>query len=114
MSKTCDSCKDVSRETIPYIIFESGEARHERREKRLVIALIVSIILTAVCNCAWLYAWCQYDYTGSVVTFDATQDGEGVNILSGGNINYGTETANNGAQTNANQKKQKVKRREEA
>ena len=39
---------------IPYIIYESEAARHERTIKRLVIALIVSIVLIATSNLAWL------------------------------------------------------------
>ena len=47
---------------VPYIVFESSEARHERIEKRLIIALVIVTILMFVTNGLWLYHESQYDY----------------------------------------------------
>jgi hypothetical protein len=69
---------------VPYIVYESAQVRSERHIKRLVIALVVSVILMFTSNALWLYAWCQYDYTSEEVTY--SQDGEGLN-----NINTGTQ-----------------------
>lgn len=69
---------------IPYIAFELTQAKHERTVKRLVTALILAIILIFVSNAAWLWAWCQYDYTSETITY--TQDGRGLN-----SINMGTQ-----------------------
>lgn len=78
-------------ESIPYVVYESAEAKNERLIKRLTIALIVSIVLMFTSNAIWLYAWCQYDYSSEDYTY--TQDGEGYN-----NINTGTQgDVNNGA-----------------
>lgn len=60
---------------VPYIVHEASMAREERIIKRLVIALIVGISLLFTANCAWLYAWCQYDYESY------EQDGTGINII---------------------------------
>lgn len=73
-------------EQIPYIVYESAEARAERTQKRLILALIVAVVCLFVCNAAWLWAWCQYDYVGTDSSLEITQDGRGL-----GNINFGTQ-----------------------
>lgn len=76
----CETCKTKKPvEPVPYIVHESAMARNERTVKRLVVALIVAISLIFASNAAWLYAWCQYDYTSEETGF--TQDGEGLNII---------------------------------
>lgn len=67
---------------VPYILFESAQARAERTIKRLIIALIMTILLVFLSNAVWLYEWNQYDYEG--VSY--TQDGEGLN-----SINFGRQ-----------------------
>ena len=78
---------------IPYIVFESTQAKNERTVKRLVIALFISIVLIFASNALWLYAWCQYDYESGTETTTYTQDGGGMNII-GDNNGYGAETGN--------------------
>jgi hypothetical protein len=48
---------------VPYIVHEGELARAERHAKRLIIALVLSILLMFASNALWLYAWMQYDYT---------------------------------------------------
>lgn len=69
--------------SIPYIAYEGAEARHERTVKRLIIALVISILVTLVTNLAWMWLWNQYDYIGETETNTRTfvQDGEGINII---------------------------------
>lgn len=69
---------------IDWIVFESTQARNERTNKRLSIALIVSIVLLFLSNVIWLYYWAQYDYTSSYIEY--FQDSEGLN-----NINTGSQ-----------------------
>ena len=79
--------------TIPYIAFELTQAKHERTVKRLVTALILAIVLMFASNAAWLWAWCQYDYTSETVTY--TQDGRGLNSINTGtqgDLHYVPET----------------------
>ena len=45
---------------IPYFVFEATEARDERRQKRLVIALIIAILSAFASNAMWLYIWINY------------------------------------------------------
>ena len=61
-------------ENIPYIVYEGAEARHERHIKRMIIALVISIVLLFLSNAAWLYAWVQYDYQSESNT--TTVDGK--------------------------------------
>lgn len=78
--------------TVPYIVFEATTARSERTIKRLIIALLVSVVLLFAANAAWLYAWTRYDYAGTETVYQ--QDGEGVNVIGSGNEAgiYGSES----------------------
>ena len=90
---SCDTCKSKpsAPESVPYIVHESAMARMERQVKRGWIALIVSVCLLFASNAAWLYAWCQYDYSGEEIIYQ--QDGEGTNIIGDSNeVNNGTES----------------------
>lgn len=49
--------------TVPYIVYEGELARQERKENRLIVVIVLTIILLFASNAAWLYAWMQYDYT---------------------------------------------------
>ena len=75
---------------VPYIVYEGEQARNERHIKRLVIALVVTILLLFGSNALWLSAWMQYDY---VTTDDVEMksEGSGVNNYIGndGDISYG-------------------------
>jgi hypothetical protein len=75
-NNTMDNIEDV-----PYIVFEGEMARAERHIKRLWttlrITLIVTALLIAACNIAWLIYLNQFD----VESTDIQQDGQGVNIV---------------------------------
>lgn len=53
---------------VPYIVYEGEQARAERHSKRLVTALIVTILLLFGTNALWISAWLQYDYVGEETT----------------------------------------------
>lgn len=63
---------------VPYIVYESEAARHERTVKRLLTALLISILLMVGTNMAWLYVWNQYDFSSESYTIENE----------GGNSNY--------------------------
>ena len=66
-------------ETLPLLVYENSENRHERKEKRLisiVLGLIVAIMAT---NAIWLWGWFSYDYIYEETVY--TQDGAGTNII---------------------------------
>ena len=100
----CKSCKENRAknikppETIPYLAYEGAQARNERTVKRFVIALILAISMIFASNGVWLWCWCQYDYVGEEQIVEAKQDGEGVNIVGGGDIDYGTDSEDNNKQ----------------
>ena len=95
----CETCKGndaQAPESVPYIVHESSMARMERQVKRGWIALVVAVCLLFASNAAWLYAWCQYDYSSEeVVTVDG-KDGVANYIGNDGDIvngeNHGSET----------------------
>ena len=94
----CETCKGKDAhapESVPYIVHESSMARMERQVKRGWIALIVTVCLLFASNAAWLYAWCQYDYSSEeIVTVDG-KDGVANYIGNDGDIvngeSYGSE-----------------------
>lgn len=89
---------------IPYIAYEAEQARSERTIKRLIIALILSILLMFASHAIWLYAWCQYDYSSEEATY--SQDGKGIN-----NINAGTQgDINNGSKIDDKAKNSQAKK----
>ena len=68
---------------VPYIVYESEAARHERTVKRLIVALIVTICLLVASNMAWLWVFNQYDITST--TTEITTDEGNTNLLEAGN-----------------------------
>lgn len=75
-------------ENVPYIVYESTQARNERHIKRLWVALIVAITAIFACNAIWIWYINQYDFT----SYEYQQDGQGVNIIGDRNgvTQYGT------------------------
>lgn len=78
---------------VPYIVYESEAARHERTVKRLIIALIVTICLLVASNMAWLYVFNQYDFTST--TTEITTDEGNTNLLEAGNNGEINNNGNN-------------------
>ena len=52
-------------EKIPFVVYESAQARSERTIKRLILALIIVTAMLFVSNIIWVYEWTQYDYVSS-------------------------------------------------
>ena len=78
----CSTCKERRTvEPVPYIVHESAMARNERSLKRLVVALIISIVVNLATVGAFLYVWQLYDYSSEETVYTYQQDGEGVNII---------------------------------
>ena len=55
---------------VPYIVYESEAARHERTVKRLLTALLITILLMVGTNLAWLWVWNQYDFSSEEITIE--------------------------------------------
>lgn len=56
--------------TVPYIVYESEAARHERTVRRLLTALLIALLLIVGSNLAWLYVWNQYDFSSESYTIE--------------------------------------------
>ena len=91
----CETCKKTQNmpESVSYIAHEASMTRMERQTKRLWIAVLLLIVLMVGTNAAWLYYECQF--SDIVTTIEAEQDGSGVNIVSGGDLDYGAESEDN-------------------
>lgn len=55
--ENCHGIKETKMETIPYIVHEAEMAKQERREKRMLIAVIASTVSMLLSNLAWLIAF---------------------------------------------------------
>ena len=77
---------------ITYLMHESDMARAERSNRRLWILCIILIFLCLITNGLWTLYETRYDnYETSI---EAQQDGDGINIIGGGDIDYGAESKN--------------------
>jgi hypothetical protein len=66
---------------VPYIVYESESARHERTVKRLLQVIIILIVMLVVSNLAWLWVWNQYDFVSE--SYSVENDGNS-NVLGAG------------------------------
>jgi len=76
---------------VPYIVYEGEAARHERTVKRLLTALLVTILLMVGTNLAWLYVFNQYDISSEEYTIEGHENANANYLESGmdGVINNG-------------------------
>ena len=71
------------RKDVPYIVYESEAARHERTVKRLLTVLLITILLMVGTNMAWLWVWNQYDFSSESYVIEG-QDNANANYLESG------------------------------
>ena len=92
---SCGDCKKEhnASESVPYIVHEASMARMERQAKRLWITVLALIVILVATNGAWI--WYESHFSDIVTTIEAEQDGSGVNIVSGGDLDYGAEGESN-------------------
>ena len=67
---------------VPYIVYESEAARHERTVRRLIKVIVLTLLLLVASNMAWLYVFNQYDIA-STTTEIVTDEGN-ANMLEAG------------------------------
>ena len=72
---------------IPYIAYEAAQSRLERIIKRLWITVMLLVVLLVGSNVAWIIYEAQYED----FSITAEQDGDGINIVGGGDVEYGAE-----------------------
>lgn len=97
MSKTCNNCgRDKAPVSVPYVVHESSMARAERQAKRLIAIIILLIVLLVGSNIGWLIYESSFETVETNETIiEAEQDGSGINIIGGGDVDYGTESKDN-------------------
>lgn len=69
---------------VSYLVYESAQARSERTVKRLIIALIMTIVLLFLSNAIWLHEFNNFDWETEEIVY--SQDGRGLN-----SINFGSQ-----------------------
>ena len=84
---------DSNNNNVPYIVYELSEAKNERTIKRLIIALVITIVLMFATNVFWIYEFCSYDYEEEVTTVEAQDSGTANYIGQDGDITYGTDNS---------------------
>ena len=94
---SCETCKNktTTPESVPYIVHESAMARAERTAKRLWLTILTLIFLLVGSNCLWLYYEMSFEDVVTTTTIEAEQDGASVNIVGGGDVDYGAESEGN-------------------
>lgn len=84
MDNQQERVREDSLRVVPFLVYESAQARAERTIKRLIIALIMTIILLFLSNAFWIHEWSSYDWENEEIVY--TQDGRGLN-----SINFGSQ-----------------------
>ena len=94
---SCETCKKAQNvpESVPYIAHEASMARMERQAKRLWIAVLLLIVMLVGTNAAWLFYESSCEDAVTTTTIESGQDGAGVNIFGGGDVEYVAESKDN-------------------
>lgn len=94
MEKTCNGCGADVLAVMPIAQHEKDQNRLMKIIKWLVAVIALLIVLLVGSNIGWLIYENQFETVETVeeVIIDAQQDGSGVNIVGGGDVEYGTES----------------------
>lgn len=96
--ENCETCKartGKEPESVPFIAHEASMARMERQAKRLWIAVLLLIVMLVGTNAAWLYYESSFEDVVTTTTIESEQDGAGVNVFGGGDVEYVAESKDN-------------------
>ncbi len=88
--KSCDGCNEKM--SIPYVVHEATATRLERINARLWIVTLILIFALIASNLAWIIYEKQFEVVEKNVEIECRQSGDGINIVGGGNVSYGTES----------------------
>lgn len=81
---------------VPYIAFESVQARNERHFRRLWIVIIILAAMLFLSNALWIWFYSGFDYETYEADIDAGQGTANYNYIGDdmkGDINNGTNTS---------------------
>lgn len=97
MPKTCNGCgaDDIATVTMSEGAWERHEERNKKLINKLIAVILVLVFLLVGSNAAWLVYESQFETVETVeeVYIEAEQ-GEGTNIVGGGDVSYGTDSTN--------------------
>lgn len=80
---------------IPYFTHEADMERLERANKRSFVLILILIVALVGSNLAWTIYESQFEDVVTTTEIEAQQDGSGVNIVGGGDVDYGAESEGN-------------------
>lgn len=80
---------EAYKEPVAYIVYQDTMTRLESAIRKLIVALVVTIVLMFASNIAWLIAWNMYDYESTSVVVDGDSKGNANYVGANGYINNG-------------------------
>ena len=96
-TKTCNGCcaDEIATETMSEGAWERHEERNKKLINKLIAVILVLVVLLVGSNVAWLVYESSFETVETVeeVYIEAEQ-GEGTNIVGGGDVSYGTDSTN--------------------
>lgn len=97
MEKTCNGCGADALAMMPIAQHEKDQNRLMKIIKWLVVIIALLIVLLVGSNIGWLIYESSFETVETVeeVIIEAEQDGSGINIVGGGDVDYGTESQSN-------------------
>ena len=99
--KSCDGCNEKM--SIPYLVHEATAKRLERINTRLWVVILILIFALIASNLAWIIYEKQFVVVKKNFKIECQQDSDGINIVSGGNVSYGTESQNKDTQAHSSE-----------
>lgn len=93
MAKTCNGCSTNDMAVMPIAQHEKDQNRLMGIIKRLIAVIVILVVLFVgyVAFDKWQDSQYEEVVTTEETIIDAQQDGEGTNIVGGGDVNYGAE-----------------------
>lgn len=97
-TKTCNGCgaDEIATVTMSEGAWERHEERNKKLINKLIAVILVLVVLLVGSNVAWLIYESQFQViqeTTEEVYIEAEQ-GEGTNIVGGGDVSYGANSTN--------------------
>ena len=71
--------------TVPYVVYRDSLRDNRWVVRKLIVALIITVVLVFASNIAWLIVWNQYDFSGEQIETTVDSEGDGIANYTGGN-----------------------------
>jgi hypothetical protein len=97
-TKTCNGCgaDEIATVTMSEGAWERHEERNKKLINKLIAVILVLVVLLVGSNVAWLIYESQFQVVQETVeeVYIEAEQGEGTNIVGGGDVSYGTNGTN--------------------